>query len=138
MGYESGPTPIWHFHPRGHITKDDLIKITYDNGSVLYVGKSKERWIVDSALMPKDLQEIRDRHDATNFEIIRYNYGELQSGYVGSPLVIAAYGDDMYTHVKVRCMSVPVVVDISPSTRPTESSEVSPAFVSLHERFTSQ
>jgi hypothetical protein len=58
MGYERVPTPvnIWEFEPRGRITSDDLVKIVYDNGSILYVAQSRGTWVVDSALMPNDLR----------------------------------------------------------------------------------
>jgi hypothetical protein len=131
MGYESPSAPLWHFHPRGHMTKNDLVKITYDNGSVLYVTKSGEKWMVDSMLLPDDLKAIRSRYSTTDFEVIRCTEGALQSGHVGSPLVVQAYGGEEYTQKVIKCTSLPVVMDISPAIRPARALDISPGFAPL-------
>jgi hypothetical protein len=92
MGYVRPSVPLWHFYAEGEVTNNDLVMITYDNGSVLYVTKSGEQWIVDSELMPKDLQEIGYRYGAKVFEVIRCTDTGLRSGYVGSLLVVQATG----------------------------------------------
>jgi hypothetical protein len=128
VGYEREATPLWHFHPKKGATEDDLVKITYDNGSVLYVRKFRECWIVDVALMPDDLRQIQSRHKITYFEVIR-NVAGTRSGYVGSALVLAGYEGGALGHAKLHCTSVPVVADISPSSRPDVVSEASPLFL---------
>jgi hypothetical protein len=131
MGYERVPTPvnIWEFEPRGRITSDDLVKIVYDNGSILYVAQSRGTWVVDSALMPNDLRTLLDRFYATYFQVMKVTAEVPRSGYVGFPLAVRACGDDMYYGNGRTFTSVPIVADISAARRPDDQAESLPAFI---------
>lgn len=113
------------------MTKNDLVKISYDNGSVLYVAKYGEKWMVDPVLISDDLEVIRSRYSTSDFEVVRCTEGTLQSGYVGSPLVVQAYGGEEYTQKEIRCTSLHMVMDISPAIRPAHARDISPWFTLL-------
>lgn len=138
MGYELPSTPLWHVLARAPMTKNDLVKMTYANGSVLYVAKQRERWIADTDLLPKDLLQIRERYGVIEFEVVRCTERGLQSGYVGSSLVLEGNGSGEYAGKKIRCTSEPIVMDIAPAIRPLQSLDAEPAFTMSDDDSTAQ
>jgi hypothetical protein len=121
--------PIWHLHPRSRDVTDNMIKVTYENGSVLFIVKRNDRWFVDNDLMPADLREIQNRHRVTNFEVVRLSSTVVDSGYVGSALILEGEADDGADGKKVRCTSVPAVAEIAIVTRPPKNGEDPPIFL---------
>lgn len=69
MAYKRIPPPkvpvnLWEFKAQNGTTKDDLVKISFDNGDELFVRIMKHptyrhemRWVVDPKLMPASLCE---------------------------------------------------------------------------------
>ena len=111
---------------REPLAADDRVKITFDNHAALYVSKSGEHWIVDSEILAEDLLAFRAQYNTGAFAVIRNLGPGLESGSVGSPLIVEAYGGGVYRGKRIRCLSLSIVMDISPAVRPAvpQSSDV--------------
>ena len=115
MSSERVPSPasVWEFQPTDDLTDNDLIQITYENDTSIYLVIKDNCWIVDPSLMPNDLRDILTRYNSHELRLQRKTLNDTMSGHVGHPLTLRLSSESGMYGRDVICTSIYNVKAIS-------------------------
>ena len=118
---EADPTNLFQFRRQPDTTDEDCVRITFEDGSRLYVARQGGRWCVVPTHMPHELAELERTIHGKDFYVPE-PHNERRSACVGAKLELEMA--ELYWRARVTFTTDASIKSIKPSKLPAPAADL--------------